>query len=51
MTGHRAGSSPRLKMASNKRVSHFSACMGAASRMRSKAAYASVSAGAERLTR
>jgi hypothetical protein len=36
--GHRAGSRSRLKMASNKRVSHFSACRGAASRMRSKAA-------------
>ena|ERR1035438_2044730 len=45
------GSLPRLKMASNNRVSHLSAWRGAAARMRSNAAYASASAGAVRLTR
>jgi formylglycine-generating enzyme required for sulfatase activity len=42
----RAGISSNLKMALNKPDSHFSGCMGAASRIRPNAAYASVSAGA-----
>jgi hypothetical protein len=45
-----SGVSSGVGMAANKPTSHFSAYMGAASRMRSNAAEASASARAERLT-